>query len=86
MKVATVVFGSVSFSPSGRRSFHIGSIFILWFFSSYLIRLCSERSLKSSESLAVGIPRCSDSSSRLCHAPSLMAEKNLSMLKGNRIL
>ena len=85
MKVATVVFGSAG-SSSGRRSFHMGSIFILWVFSSYLMRPCSERSFDNFVSLLVWSPSWSDSSSMLCHAPFLMAVNNLSMLKVNRVL
>jgi len=79
MKVATVVFVSGS-SGSGRRSFHMGSIFILWVLSSYLRRPCSERNSENSVSLLVRSPSWSDSSSMLCHAPFLMIVKNLSML------
>jgi len=81
IKVATVVFGSGSSPSSGRRSFHSGSIFILWVLSSYLRRPCSERNFDNSVSLLVGSPRCSDNSSMLCHASSLITVKNLSMLK-----
>ena len=81
IKVAMVVFGSVGSSSSGRRSFHMDSIFILLVFSSYLRRPCLERRFDSSTSLLVWIPSWSDSSSMLCHAPSLMMVKNLSMLK-----
>ncbi len=48
-----VGFGSLSSSPSGRRSFQMGSIFILLFLSSYLTRPCSLRNLENSVSLSV---------------------------------
>ncbi len=71
MKVATVVFGSIG-SSSGRRSFHMGLIFILCVSSSYLSRLWSQRNFESSLSLPILIPSWSESSSMLCQAPSLM--------------
>jgi len=80
MKDANVVFGSVG-SSSWRRSFHEGSIFILWFFSSYLMMPCLDRRFESLVSLLVWRSSWSDSSSMLCHAPFLMAVKNSSMLK-----
>ena len=79
INVATVVFGLGGFS-SGRRSFQMGSIFILWVLFSYSRRPRSERNFDNSVSLLVGSPSWSDSSSMLCHFPSLMAVKNLSML------
>jgi len=39
----------------------------------------------NSVSLLIWSPSCSDSSSMLCHAPSLMAAKNLSMLKSDHV-
>lgn len=80
INVATMVFGSGGSSSSGRRSFHMGSIFILWVLSSYLRRPRSKRNFENSVSLLVWSPSWSDRSSMLCHAPSLMPVKNLSML------
>ena len=80
INVATVIFGSVDSSSCGRRSFHMGSIFILLVFSSYLMRPWSERYFENLTSLLVWIPSWSVSSSSLCHSPFLMAMKKLSML------
>lgn len=41
--VAIAALGSVGFSSSGSRSFHFGSSLILFSFSSYLAKPCSDR-------------------------------------------
>ena len=79
MNVAMVVFGSVG-SSSGRRSLHFGSSLILWFSSSYLSRPCWARKFESFMSLVDGMLSFVDSSSMLCHVPSLMTVKNSSRL------
>lgn len=71
--------GSIASSSSGRMSFHSGSTFIL--LPSYLTMPCSSRNFESSWSLLFWRFRSSDKSSTLCHAPSLMAAKNLLMAK-----
>jgi len=81
MKVAMVVLGSVGFSSSGRRSLHFGSSLILLLSSSYLSRPCWERKFESFMSLVGGRLSLSDSSSMVCHVPSLMTVKNSSRLK-----
>lgn len=81
INVATAILGSVGSSSDGRRSFHTSLIFILWVFSSYWRRSWSERNFESLVSLLGGSPSWSESSFMLCHAPSFMAAKNLSMLK-----
>ena len=50
--VQHVVFGSAGSSSSGRRSFQMGSIFILLFLSSYFTSPCSDRNLENSVSLS----------------------------------
>ena len=49
--------------------------------SSYLMRPLFDRNLESSSSLAVEMASWFESSSMLCHVPSLMVVKNVSMLK-----
>lgn len=78
--VATVVLGSDRSFGSGRRSFHMGSIFIRLALSSYLSRPCSDKNFENSVNLLAETPSCSDSSSILCHAPSLMTLKNFSIV------
>lgn len=73
--VAREVLGSVGFSSSGSRSFHLGSSRILFSFSSYLAKPCSERKRDSSTSLSCGRSSLFDSSSMLCHDPSLRMAK-----------
>lgn len=80
MNVAMVVFGSVGLSSSGRRSLHFGSSLILLSSSSYLSRPCWERKFESFMSLVDDRLSLSDSSSMLCHVPSLMTVKNSSRL------
>ena len=56
MTVATAFLGSVAgYFSSGIRSFHSGSILILWVLSSYSIMPCLERNCENSVSLSVGI-------------------------------
>ena len=82
MIVATVILGSVAVSfSSGISSFHSGLILILCVFSSYSIMLCLERNCENSVSLSAGISICFATSGMLCHSPSLMMAKKLSMSK-----
>ena len=49
--------------------------------SSYLMRPLLERNFESSFSLAVEMASWTERSSMLCHAPFLIAAKNVSTLK-----
>lgn len=80
-KLATIGLVVLVSSSVGRRSVHMGCIFILWFFSSYLMRPRLERNLESSSSLTVEMASWLESWSRLCHVPFLMAAKSVSILK-----
>ena len=80
-KLAIMFLGIFGSSSVGRRSVQMDCIFILWFFSSYLMRPRLERNLESSFSLTVEMARWFESSSMLCHAPFLMAVKIVSILK-----
>ena len=73
--VAKAVLGSVGCSSSGSKSFHLGSSLILFSFSSYLAKPCSERKRDSSISLSGGMLSLSDNSFMLCHDPSLRIAK-----------
>ena len=74
-----VVFGSVG-SSCGSRSLHFGSSLILLLSSSYLSSPCCERKFEIFTSLVSDRSSLSDSSSMLCHVPSLMTVKNSSRL------
>jgi hypothetical protein len=71
-----LVFGS---SPIGSSDSHNGLSFIICLFSSYSIRLLLDKNFDSSISLINGMSSWVDSSFSLCHVPSLIAVKNVSM-------